>query len=129
MNFLNSVSSTMLAKTLDGLWAKQQAIASNIAHSETPGYKAKFVTFEDELRAAIQDGEARTKSEKLEAIRNTKAKFGVSDGLSLRADGNNVDVEKESAELARAQIQFTSVLRAMDDNTARLRAAITGTTR
>lgn len=129
MNFLNSVSGSMLAKTLDGLWAREQAIANNIAHFETPGYKAKFVTFEDQLMAAIQDGQARTKSEKLDAIRNTKAQFGVTEDLTLRADENNVDIEKENVELARTQLQYTYVIKAMDENTARLRAAITGATR
>ena len=42
--FGNSIS--MAEKSLDFLWAKQQIISYNIANVDTPGYKAKYVTFE-----------------------------------------------------------------------------------
>ena len=39
----NSIS--MVEKSLDYLWEKQQAISNNIANAETPGYKSKYVTY------------------------------------------------------------------------------------
>ena len=34
-------------RSLDYLWTKMAASLENIANVDTPGYKAKYVTFED----------------------------------------------------------------------------------
>ena len=36
-----------MEKSMSFLWAKQSAILDNISNAETPGYKTKFVTFEE----------------------------------------------------------------------------------
>ena len=43
----------VLQKSLDLRAQKQQVIAGNIANAETPGYAARKMTFEDDLRKAI----------------------------------------------------------------------------
>ena len=43
--------------SLDGLAARQRISAQNLANSETPGYIAKNVSFEDSLRSAIASGD------------------------------------------------------------------------
>ena len=49
---LASVTSAALASALDGLAARQRAIANNIANVNTPGYTAERVSFEDALAAS-----------------------------------------------------------------------------
>ncbi|MCK4690462.1 MAG: flagellar basal body rod protein FlgB, partial [Desulfuromonadales bacterium] len=46
-----------LQKSLDLRAQKQQVIAANIANAETPGYAARKLTFEDDLRKAIASPE------------------------------------------------------------------------
>ena len=46
---LESVTSAALSSALDGLSARQRAIANNIANVNTPGYTAERVSFEDAL--------------------------------------------------------------------------------
>ena len=53
MDFLSSNSSLMMEKTLSYLWAKQAAVADNVANAETPGYREKVVTFEDSLKGKL----------------------------------------------------------------------------
>ena len=49
--------SSVLATALDGLSARQNVIADNIANVDTPGFRARAVEFESNLAAAIQRGE------------------------------------------------------------------------
>jgi hypothetical protein len=42
--------------SLDGLAARQRIEATNLANSETPGYTAQTVSFEDSLSSAIANG-------------------------------------------------------------------------
>ena len=46
-----------IQSSLDGLAARQRIIAQNLANSETPGYIAKNVNFEDSLRSAMASGD------------------------------------------------------------------------
>ena len=54
-------------KSLDFLWKKQSVSAGNLTNVDTPGYKAKYVTFEDMYRAKLKgasgDGAAVTGGE------------------------------------------------------------------
>jgi flagellar basal-body rod protein FlgB len=111
-------------KDLDGLWARQQEISDNIANVETPGYKSKSVSFEDQLKALLSDSSA-SNSEIINSIKNTQPQTTVSDDKTSRLDGNNVDAEKENIELARTQLNYMYSLRELSDYFSRLRYAIT----
>jgi flagellar basal-body rod protein FlgB len=125
MNWLDSVSSSLLTKSLDGLWARQQAIQENIANYETPGYKKKTVSFEEELANAISNRK-QTRLETIQKVKQTGISERIVEEENLRADGNNVDVDKENIELARAQLQYSMAIRQLNDYYSRLRIAITG---
>lgn len=124
MNWLDSVSINLLSKDLDGLWTRQQAISDNIANVDTPGYKSKVVSFEQQLQSALES--SGSQKETTQRIKDTGASVSVSDALTLRADGNNVDVESENTELARTQINYLYSLRELSDHFTRLRYAING---
>lgn len=64
MDFLSSNSFLMMEKSMMFLWTKQAAILDNIANAETPGYKAKIVTFEETLKARAGGGPAFLCAEK-----------------------------------------------------------------
>ena len=51
MIFGNTIA--MSQKSLDFLWKQQEVLALNIANVETPGYKKKMVSFEDEYRKRL----------------------------------------------------------------------------
>ncbi|MBP1758200.1 MAG: flgB, partial [Firmicutes bacterium] len=54
MEWLGSNSMYMMERSMNFLWMKQTATLDNIANAETPGYKAKYVTFEETLREKIR---------------------------------------------------------------------------
>ena len=122
MDWLDSISTTLIGKDLDGLWARQQAISDNIANFETPGYKAKTVTFEDQLREQIAAG--GTSAEVMQGIEDVKPAMSVNEGETFRADGNGVDLDQQNLELARTQLNYYYSLQEMSDAFSRLKTAI-----
>ena len=122
MNSIFGNSISMAEKSLDYLWAKQTTTLNNIANGETPGYKAKYVKFEDEFRnrlAAARKGTSADISNSRYFIRNTKEE-------SARLDGNNVNVDVENVELARTTLQYQYELNSLNSDISRLRTIIKG---
>lgn len=124
-----------LRKGLDAYSMRQKAIASNIANSETPGYKAKDVSFEDQLSKVLKkrdSGLTRTSGVHipvrggLRAMDKVGAKLVDSDTPANYNGVNNVDVEKEMAALATNQIQYTAATKIMGIRFRMLKSAIVG---
>jgi len=82
----------------DGLTQQQQAIAGNLANSETPGYTAQDVSFESSLQQALGSPNGATAS-----VTTTP------DPATPATNGNNVDVSGQlvSAEKNTLQYQTT----------------------
>ncbi len=123
MQWLNSLSMNLLNKDLDGLWARQQAISDNLANFETPGYKPKTVSFEDQLRAMLSSS-AEKESELVKKVGDVSPVMTTQDDLTLRLDGNGVDFEKENVEFLRTEFNYDTSLRLLSDTFSRLRTVI-----
>lgn len=119
--FTNTLSASM-AKSLDGLWARQEAISDNISNFETPGYKRKVVSFEDELAFAISGNDSE--NERVADINNTFAVTKEEVNELYRMDGNGVDLEEENVEMARTTYQYMYAQRVLNDHYTRLQTAI-----
>jgi flagellar basal-body rod protein FlgB len=95
------------------LSVRQRLVASNIANADTPNYKTKDIDFERELgRAMSSQAEAPEASD-------------VS-GLRVKADGNNVDLDRESRLLSENAIRFSVASNLLKGQIKTLRLAITG---
>jgi flagellar basal-body rod protein FlgB len=112
---IGDTTTAALHRALDGLDRRQQAIASNIANLETPGYLAKEVSFEDSLRSAIADG------------RPTDAGISVSDSLApTRLNGNNVNIDVELLANSENQLRQRLAVEALNSKYQLMRTAISG---
>ena len=90
--------------SLDGLAARQRIIAQNLANSETPGYIAQTVNFEDSLQSAIANGDPT----------QTAITTGVtSDPVNL--NGNNVAVDKETLALVDTGLRYQLATESMNN--------------
>jgi flagellar basal-body rod protein FlgB len=76
---------------MDLLSARQKLVASNIANADTPGYKTRDIDFQFEFMSLAQGAHPNV----VEA-----------QGLPVRNDGNNVDVDREARLLAENAIRF-----------------------
>ena len=106
--------SSVLASALDGLAARQNVIADNIANVDTPGFRATSVDFESSLRAAIGRGQMPSSG-----ITPSTAPSNAPAGT----DGNNVDLRQESLSAVQTQFQYQMMSRAVSDRFAMITTA------
>ena len=127
MDCLNSNTMTMLQKSMEFLWSKQTCIMDNIANAETPNYKAKYVTFEESLRDAIQAAADGTNPGPAirQAIQDSTIELHEAEE-STRLDDNGVNVTDQMVELVREGYQMQYVLDAINGGFSTLRTVITG---
>jgi flagellar basal-body rod protein FlgB len=126
MDWMDSVSTSLLNKDLDGLWERQKAISDNIANYETPGYKTKSVSFEDQFSSQLADTGNSTRSGLISGIDSISPVTSTADGDTYRADGNGVDLEQQNIDLARTEINYFYSLQEISDSFTRLSKAVNG---
>jgi flagellar basal-body rod protein FlgB len=93
MQVTTSLSNT-LTRYLDLTNEQMKLTASNMANVDTPGYKTVGFDFEQEFAKELQ-GDSLSSLDVQEV-----------DGLVSRPDGNNVSMDREGMQLAKAQLQF-----------------------
>jgi flagellar basal-body rod protein FlgB len=105
-----------LARALDGLAARQRAIAENVANIQTPNYRAKTVSFESSLKAALQSGNPAD----LRQVQITTA-----DSTNpARLDGNNVLIDQETTALEETALRYQLMTQAVTDRFKLLRTVM-----
>src|SRR4029434_6266191 len=106
---INDTKNDRLIKTaLEGLTARQRAIADNVANVDTPEFKASRVSFESALQQAQGTVAQPLRVRKIEhtgagpahAPIDLKPTVTVESDLGRRNDGNNVDIDREMLELS-----------------------------
>jgi flagellar basal-body rod protein FlgB len=90
-----------LEGVISGAARRHEALASNLANANTPGYRRVDVDFHGALAAAMSD--RATAPAALHAV-SFAAQQDTSVG-AVRADGNSVDAESESAKLAENALE------------------------
>ncbi len=94
---------------MDLLSARQKLVASNIANSDTPGFKTRDIDFQSEFQSAIDSHNPR-----------------VADvtGLKTRNDGNNVSIDREARLLAENALRFNLAAQLLKNQVRDIRSAI-----
>ncbi len=122
-----------LASAINFRVLRNNVISSNIANSETPGYKAKKLDFEAALGRALDTDGLRG----LSALNQRHMAMGPGSISKIRADvydnpdanvtndGNTVDMEREMAALAENTILYKAALELINKKMGALRYAVT----
>jgi len=112
---------------MDYLWTKQAAILDNISNAETPNYKAKYVSFEENLRQKLESaaGGAKPKAEMRNVLQKTQIQVNEAQEAT-RLDGNGVNLTEQNLELSRNGYQLQYVMTAINNDFSVLRSAIKG---
>ena len=93
-----------LEQALSGASLRQRAIANNIANANTAGFKRSDVDFHSALSAALAAPDAQSKLEGLSFKTETDT------SSATRADGNNVDIDQEMANLSQTSLEYQSLV-------------------
>ena len=108
----DSVSMVALTSALDGLAARQRAIADNVANIQTPGYQAKRVLFEEALAQAVDEGTGAVAPQVARSLEPT------------REDGNNVNLDAETLLNVDTNLRYQLATQAVSGQFAAIRAAM-----
>jgi len=110
-------------KLLDGAALRQEAIASNIANAETPGYRRLDISadFAEQLKARSRTGELHGPGDDLKAtlVQDPHAR-------SVRPDGNSVEIEHELLAMNKNAVEYEFLTEVVSKNIKQLKMAITG---
>lgn len=106
MEIYNLIKSGLNAADLRG-----KTIANNIANVNTPGYKRKYVSFEETLNNINSES-------KIEVKEDTST--------SVRTDGNNVDLENEKVNQAANTLMYNSLVSVTNVKLAMAKSVIAG---
>ena len=107
---------------LDATVLRQQAIASNIANVETPGYKRLQVakSFETELERAIG-------AKDFDSLNSLRPKLEIDQtAVSSKRDGNTVRIEDELLALSTNHMEHSLETQLVSGVLLKIRMAITG---
>jgi flagellar basal-body rod protein FlgB len=150
MDLINSLTTNMLEKSLDGLSKRHKAIASNLANVDTPNYHRRDVSFEGALKQALQTEKTKgfpnlqpaTNDEAMtlrtvrpgqfslgsayNSLSDVQPEITETSDLQYRIDGNSVDVETEMVQLARNTGRYTAVSNLESRNFKSLKGVISG---
>ncbi|MDV6236178.1 flagellar basal body rod protein FlgB [Leptospira ellisii] len=120
----------LLERGMNNSVFKRKVISDNIANADVPHFKRSEVIFESMIKRAIE-------SEKIEAAktvptqisderhiqffkpldyRTVQPKANIDYLTTMRADGNNVDVEKEVVEASNSQMQYMMMSERINQN-------------
>ncbi len=105
---------SLLARALDGEAVRQRVIAHNIANLNTPGFKRSRVDFQAFMQAALDDSAVRmNRTDPRHLAGRAGDENGphveIVRGTSQRADGNNVDLEREMVELVDNVLGYRAI--------------------
>ncbi|HDT14993.1 MAG TPA: flagellar basal body rod protein FlgB [Firmicutes bacterium] len=125
----------ILEKSLNASSMQHKMIANNIANVETPGYKRSEVVFQNKL-AEILDNSTKTymplyvtHAKHIPVMPNIKLgelqpEIVTRTEMSLRTDGNNVDIDSEMASLAENTAAYSTLAQLTSTKLGMLKTAI-----
>ena len=114
--FFEDSNMQLMEHYLDLTVRRQSLISSNLANVDTPGYKTIDLDFKQELEAATQ-----VEMEKVSATNQRHIALDLDkdghrsvtpqevDGLTLRNDLNNVNVDREMTQLSTNALKFSMI--------------------
>lgn len=123
----------MLNKAMDAAMLRGKVISNNIANVTTPGYRRVEVSFEEQLREALDKSRLQgsiTDSKHMDFGRKSLSDLNAQAyhpyDPTLASGVNNVDIDMEMAKLAENQITFNYALKFGQGIFKKLNAAIQG---
>ena len=93
--------------------ARQIATTGNLANFDTPGYKAKEVTFSDALKSKLAPTNSTFPGARQAAAPALDIAQKEVEGLPARRDGNNVQLDRELLSMSRSAGDFAAAQTAL----------------
>ncbi|HWG18412.1 MAG TPA: flagellar basal body rod protein FlgB [Acidobacteriaceae bacterium] len=111
---VTTAASDALQRYLDLASDQMKLTAENMANVDTPGYKTQGFDFAGEFSRALNTSTSSSPSVKASNV----------DGLTARPDGNNVSLDREGMQMAKAQLEFRTGISLLRNEYSRIMSAI-----
>jgi len=134
--FFADAGMVRMERFMDLAVRRQKLIASNLSNVDTPGYKTVDIDFEQELQSQVAGSAGQGISMAVTDTRHLATSSGPHqggptaqarevEGLTLRNDLNNVNIDREMSELSTNAMKFAAVSQMIAGKFRTLKAAIT----
>lgn len=130
--WLDSPMMKVLETGLDASSLRQKVLSNNIANVDTPDFKRSDVNFQQVLGEALGETGTNlslkvTSPQHIQDVSSSVQSGVVTDrSTTLRNDGNNVDIDREMANVAENGLYYNSVTQTVSNQLGLLRMAIDG---
>jgi flagellar basal-body rod protein FlgB len=129
--FFEDAGMRLMERFMDLAVQRQKLISSNLSNVDTPNYRTVDFDFEQELQSAVQGQgitatvtNARHIPSNSDSRGQTVARPVEVQGLTLRNDLNNVDIDREMSELSTNALKFSAVAQLIAGKFRTLKSAI-----
>lgn len=130
---VNDKTLKALAASLNFRQMRQELISSNVANSDTPGYKSKRISFEEALARAIDiDGDQTLNTEDVNHFNvggggfdNLQPEIYEDSNDIVSEDGNNVDRDQELAMMAENKILYDATIQLVNKKLGLMKYVVT----
>lgn len=101
-----------LENSLQYSTTKNKTISNNIANIDTPNYKAQDVSFRSMLQDASENLQLKNTNNQhfKKTTNNSPHVITTKNNATYNHNGNNVDIDKEMADLAENQLHYRSLV-------------------
>jgi flagellar basal-body rod protein FlgB len=133
-SIIDSKTITLLEKSLDLRSLQHKVLSSNIANMDTPNYKAVELAVEEEINRNDRPVRLiklkRTHAGHLpihnKSVDNVKLRTAKPPQLSLRGDGNTVDIDRTMGQLAENTLLYKTAIQLISKKFNGLKNVIRG---
>ncbi|MUT66347.1 flagellar basal body rod protein FlgB [Paenibacillus sp. NEAU-GSW1] len=136
MKLLSGASFQRLESAVHAAEMRQGVLANNIANADTPNFKRSEVLFEELLEQQMGQQPER----KLVGLRNNErhlhigktsaaastTQISTDSATTMNNNGNNVDIEREMALLAKNQLSYNFYIQQINHDAKMMRIGIEG---
>ena len=107
---------------------RNNILASNIANAATPNYKARDISFEDEIKKFDENGPISTTHSKHIVQNSGKSIYETSyrEPLITSLDGNTVELAVEQMQFAENSMRYTTTVNFLNGKINKIISAIKG---
>lgn len=106
--------------------SRERVISANMANVDTPGYRTEDINFQQELHRAVDLSTSSWNGETVSVPSQIGPVVNQVSGLMERADGNNVDIDRESMIMAETQLQYQMGIQLIKRQFHQILSAING---
>lgn len=126
MTGFGSSATSGLESALNETSLQGKTISQNVANADTPNYKAKTVDFKKTLDHELQAYRSHPRHLNFSSAGGGASVIRRETGTAVNNNGNNVDMDREMADVAKTQVKYQALVEQMNSQFSRFNTVLRG---